>query len=343
MKKIKFGFCIPIFANPGMLFFRTPAYEKLNWDSIKETTLLSEDLGYDSLFVADHLFLGKDGEIFECISTMTALGTITNKMTIIPIHLCNNFRHPGILAKTLATMSHIFNGRIELFYDYGWRETEFNTYGIDFEINETQRIVKMAEGIEIIKGLFNNDFFTFKGKFYSLNNAVCNPKPVRNIPIWMGEINNKIMVKEIVKHADVFNSMPCTVESFKEKCNIIHKECDIQGRNFSDISLSVEVQLLIRTTNDEIDRELEKYRKLKKLNNSYDTDILEQLNSTNTVKIDYNSDEVLKKEFIIGTPEEVNKIFNSFIKIGVEHFMIWFMDYPDTTGMKLFSKEIMKR
>ena len=63
MKKIKFGFCLPILANPGMASFRKPAYEKLDWNSIKETVLLCDRLNYDSIFIADHVFLGREGDI----------------------------------------------------------------------------------------------------------------------------------------------------------------------------------------------------------------------------------------------------------------------------------------
>src|SRR3990167_4322310 len=172
MEKIKFGFCIPLFANPGMLFFRTPAYKNLDYKSIQEKTLLCEKLGYDSLFVADHLFLGKDGAIWECTSLMSALLAITKKMEVIPIHLCNNFRAPSVVAKTLATMSHISNGRVTLFYDYGWRKAEFEQYGIDFGATDDERIEKMAEGLEIIKGMLEKERFSFSGKYYTIREAI---------------------------------------------------------------------------------------------------------------------------------------------------------------------------
>ena len=64
-RSVQFGFCVPIFANPGMSFFRTPCYERLDWKATKNAVLECERLGYDSLFVADHVFLGRDGAIFE--------------------------------------------------------------------------------------------------------------------------------------------------------------------------------------------------------------------------------------------------------------------------------------
>lgn len=337
---INFGFCIPLFANPGMLFFRTPAYKQLDWESIKEKTILCEDLGYDSVFVADHLFLGKDGEIWECMSLMSALMALTKKIEVIPIHLCNNFRYPSVVAKTLATMSHISNGRVTLFYDYGWRKAEFDQYGINFGKNDDERIDQMAEGIEIIKGMLEQDNYSFCGKYYKLEKTICNPKPVKKIPIWMGEANNPRMVESIVKFADVFNSMPCSAETFKNKCTILQKECQKQNRNFKEIGLSLETQILIRETDKEIDRELDYYRGLIKFNNSRDDDILAQLKATSDGQTDFNSPKSLKKEFIIGTPEQISQQLREFVDLGVNHFMLWFMDYPNDAGITLFSKEI---
>ena len=83
---------------------------------------------------------------------MSALAAVTKKISIIPIHLCNNFRVPSVTAKSLATLSHIADGRIELFYDYGWRKAEFDAYGVEFGGSEEERIERMGEGIEVIKG-----------------------------------------------------------------------------------------------------------------------------------------------------------------------------------------------
>jgi len=339
--KIKFGFCIPIFANPGMAFFRTPAYTKLDWDSLRETVLSCERLGYDSIFVADHLFLGQDGEIWECMTLMSALAAITSKVHIIPIHLCNNFRIPSVVAKMLATLSHISNGRVELFYDYGWRKAEFDAYGIDFCSTDKDRVQQMEEGLIIIKGMLNEGVFSYKGEYYTVKDAVCSPRPVKKLPIWMGEANNSEMVCNIVKHADIFNSMPCSIDGFQKKLNVIKAECERQGRNFSEMGLSLETQVLIREKEEEVDRMFEVFNELKKCNNSYDADILEQLKKTNTSFDGYDLRKNIEEEFMIGTPQNIKQKLDKFVEMGVSHFMLWFMDYPDRHGIKLFAETVM--
>mgnify|MGYP001600797208 CR=1 FL=1 len=340
---MKFGFCVPIFANPGMAFFRTPFYKKLDWVSIKDSVLLCEKLGYDSLFVADHLFLGRNGDIWEGMTIMTALAAITQRMRIIPIHLCNNFRHPGLVAKAVSTISHIANGRFELFYDYGWRKAEFDQYGIDFGGSDEERINMMTEGLEVIIGLLSRERFSYDGRYYRLKDAVCSPKPAKEVPIWMGEANNPAMVTSIVKYADIFNSMPCSVKGFQKKLEIIRNECDKQERDFSEIKLSLETQVLIRDTEREVDQFFKKLEQLKKYNNSYDGDILDQLKATNPALESYNSRQKLEDEFLIGTPTAIMKKLDAFIEEGASHFMLWFMDFPDQQGIKLFAKRVLAR
>ena len=272
---------------------------------------------------------------------MSALAAITSNVEVAPIHLCNNFRNPAIVAKTLATLSHISGGRLILFYDYGWRKAEFDAYGIPFGLNDDERIDQMEEGITVIKGMLKEEKYSFNGKYYSVHEAICNPKPVKKIPVWMGEANNPQMVSAIVKHADVFNSMPCSIEGFQEKIDIINKECKQQGRDFSKMVLSLETQVLIRETDEEIDKIFENFEELESLNNSYDQDILDQLKATNPALGSYKSKKNFEEEFLIGTPEKIIEKINLFIDKGVSHFMLWFMDYPDQKGIKLFNDKII--
>jgi alkanesulfonate monooxygenase SsuD/methylene tetrahydromethanopterin reductase-like flavin-dependent oxidoreductase (luciferase family) len=341
MADIKFGFCVPIFANPGMAFFRTPAYKKLDWESIKESVLLCDNLGYDSVFVADHVFLGRDGDIWECLTLMSALAAITSKVDIIPIHLCNNFRSPSMVAKALATLSHVSCGRLQLFYDYGWRKAEFEAYGIPFRKSDEERIRQMGEGLSIIKGMLEEESFSFNGSYYSVKNAICNPKPVRKIPIWMGEANNAEMISSIVSQADVFNSMPCSLAGFEAKKSLIQAECERQGREFSQLGLSLETQILIRESDEEIEEVFESFKLLKELNNSFDQDILAQMKATNPNLDGYNSRKDFEEEFLIGTPATIKEKLSLFVDKGVSHFMLWFMDYPDQKGIKLFAEKLL--
>lgn len=339
-KKIKYSICVPIFANPGMLSFRTPNYKKINYNDLKKLVLKCDNKKVDSIFIADHSFLGNKGDIYECTTLMSAFASITKKINIGSIHLANNFRHPAITAKTFSTLSHISNGRVILFYDYAWRKNEFSQTGITFE-KKNLRTKKMIEGLSIIKKSFKDEKINFNGKFYKIKNFICNPKPLKKIPIWLGEADNELMIKEIAKNADVFNSMPCSLDIYKKKINLIKEECIKIKRNFNTLGKSLETQILIGRNDKDLRNKIKKISKKKIFNNSYDNDLISRLKELNKTQIDYNSLETLKNEFFIGTISEIKEKIKAHRKVGIDHFMFWLMDFPDNYTLdKLIQKII---
>ncbi len=341
---IQFGFCVPIFANPGMTFFRTPCFEQLDWPVVRDAVLECEALGYDSLFVADHVFLGRDGAIFEGWTLLSALAGMTKRVRLAPIHLCDSFRNPALTAKMIATLDVVSNGRVILFYDYGWRRAEFDAYGFPFESSDDARAAKMSEGLEIIKGMLTYERFSFAGRYYTVRDTLCEPKPLQRPlpPIWMGEANNPVMVRAIARYADVFNSMPASVTGFKQKLQIVEQACREQGRDFATIGRSLETQILICGTDAEIDACFQRMEQLRPAQRS-DQDILAQLKATNPALETYGSRAHLEQEFLIGTPEMIVQRVREYTALGVSHFMLWFMDFPSMDGIRLFARDVMPR
>ena len=214
-RSIEFGFCVPIFANPGMAFFRTPCYERLDWPTTRDAVLECEVLGYDSLFVADHLFLGREGAIYEGWTLLSALAGLTRRMKLAPIHLCDSFRNPALAAKMIATLDIVSEGRFILFYDYGWRRAEFDAYGFAFEQSDDARAAKLVEGLEIIQGMLTEPRFSYTGRYYRVEEAVCEPPPVQRPmpPLWMGEANNAVMVPVTTPRILAISVVFCTSKS----------------------------------------------------------------------------------------------------------------------------------
>jgi len=339
---IAFGFCVPIFANPGMTFFRTPCYERLDWPTTRDAVLECERLGYDSLFVADHVFLGRDGAIFEGWTLLAALAGMTQRIRLAPIHLCDSFRNPALTAKMVATLDVISNGRFILFYDYGWRRAEFESYGFDFETSDDERAAKMVEGLAVITGMLTHERFSFAGRFYTVKDTLCAPQPVQRPlpPIWMGEANNAVMLRAIATHADVFNSMPASVQGLATKLDALERACRDVGRDVSSIGRSLETQILICASDAEIEACFEKMERLRPRERS-DEDILAQLKATNPALDSYGARRDLEQEFLIGTPDVITRRLREYTALGVTHFMLWFMDYPSLDGVRLFAREVM--
>ncbi len=120
----------------------------------------------------------------------------------------------------------------------------------------------------------------------------------------MGETNNKVMVRAIAKHADVFNSMPASVEGFRKKLDVVGEACSAIGRDFGSLGLSLETQILVCRKDSEIDACFERMEKLRPRERS-DEDILAQMKATNPALESYGSRKDLEKEFLIGTPDVI--------------------------------------
>ena len=105
MNSIQFGYCLPIFAYPGARFFRTPNYAQLDPRRTIALGRLADELGYDSLWVADHLMLGHDNAIMEGWTTLAALAGATQHTKLGMIHQGHFFRHPALHAKMLEVLA----------------------------------------------------------------------------------------------------------------------------------------------------------------------------------------------------------------------------------------------
>ena len=322
---MKISVCLPTFANPGRIHFRTPNLSYLTWDNIIQLAKYAEANSMYGLFVPDHLVLGQNGEIYECMVTLAALATATNKVKLFPIHLCDAFRNPRYCMKQILTINEISKGRMGLFYDYGWREKEFDLYRYEFKSTET-RIEDMVESLELFKQVISPQSETDLEQKRQLGMDF---KYSNNIPIWLGEANEALMVDAIVKHADCFNSMPCSPASLKIKINTVKNACIKNQRDISSLDLSLETQLLIRPTKDSLNKTIKTIKANIVNNNSQEDDIISQLKVVDPL---FNEDSldtrVTTGPYMFGTPDQIKDKLNLYRELGITSIMVWPVDYP---------------
>ena len=126
-------------------------------------------------------FLNDKSENLNCIEAWTLLAALASKITRIhlgPMVSCNSYRYPAVLAKIAATVDMISNGRLFFGIGAGWKEIEYEAYGIPFpSLNE--RMDRMEEAIQIIRLLWTKPKTSFKGKYYKIKDAFSAPKPVQ--------------------------------------------------------------------------------------------------------------------------------------------------------------------
>lgn len=335
---IRFGFCLPIFAWPGARLFRTPSYSQLDTATTMRLGKLAEDLGYHSLWVADHLMLGTDEAILEGWTTLAALAGMTQRAQLGLIHYNNAFRHPALTAKMVATLDQISGGRVIHFVDYGNQPREFLAFGLHENNTMEDRIAQMREGLELTLQMWASDKpVYFDGKYYQAAGAVCEPKPVQkpHPPIWMGEAHAD-MLDATARYAQAWNTTPVSIAELRKRLAALRAVCEHTNRNFDEIEKSLEIQVLVAPGHDVLRRKLRVALAL--THEQPDTSVEAYVTGTSDVL-----PELMREGWLAGTPEDVVERVRAYIREGITHFLLWFVDAPDDDGLRLFAERVMPR
>ena len=337
MHPIQFGFCVPIFAYPGKGFFRTPNFPELDTQTVMRVSQQADQLGYDSLWIADHMMLGKDNAILEGWTVTAALAGSTSRARLGLIHQSHFLKHPSLVAKMTATLDQISNGRFIYFVDGGNSAHEYKAYGLEWYDEPEERIIRMLDGLELTQQLWtSSEPVTYDGAYYHAINAVNTPHPIQkpHPPIWFGEAH-PLTLQATAKLGQGWNSVPVPRAELQRRLTALKEECDKIGRSYDEIEKSLEIQILIANDLSGLRQRLQHMLELAPDGQDAEADVIAFVDGTSD-----DIPESLSKTSIIGTPDSVAHQITQYIELGITHFLFWFMDAPDDTGMKLFIEQI---
>ena len=134
-----------------------------------------EDFGYWSVAISDHF---TRGWVMEPVVAMMAAADATSTLRILPLVLGNDYRHPALLHKSLATVDVLSGGRVEIGIGAGWMDSDYDAVNIPFDPPGV-RIDRLAESVDVIKGLFGPEPLYYEGKHYQIRDLDGLPKPVQ--------------------------------------------------------------------------------------------------------------------------------------------------------------------
>jgi alkanesulfonate monooxygenase SsuD/methylene tetrahydromethanopterin reductase-like flavin-dependent oxidoreductase (luciferase family) len=332
-REAAFGFCLPVFANPGHALFRTPAWSELEPAAAVEAAVEAESLGYDSLWVADHLMHGHDGGILEGWTTLAYLAGRTSRAKLGSIHFAQAFRPPQIAAKQAASLDALSGGRLLFFYDFGYVEAEAEAYGLALPPAE-ERTGQIDEGLDLIDRLWRADApLDFAGRYFRTRGAVCRPKPLARPPIWLGEARDDAWCDVVARRADGWNSAPASPARLAEKIERVHAACRRAGRDPAAIELSLEIQALVAPSEAAARATLREIAALPPSPRGRPSAALDRLDDAPLGE--------LFPDWLIGSPEMVREQVDRYREMGVSHFMLWFADFPSRRGMRLFAESFL--
>lgn len=339
MPGIKFGYCLPIFAAPGAGLFRTPAYAHLDPQATLALGVLADSLGYDSLWVADHLMLGQDDAILEGWTTLSALAGATRSAKLGIIHQANLLRNPAIAAKAAATLDQLSGGRLIHFPDFGNNRREHLAYGAPWPDDTDARIAQFLEALELTVALWTAAApLDHDGPHYRTAGAVCRPQPAQrpHPPIWLGEAH-PTMLDATARLAQGWNTTPVSLDELGQRLDALRSACARNGRPFDDIEKTLEIQILIAPDRDALRDRLRLIVALTP-DTAPDPDL--------AAFISGDADDLpqtIQETWLAGTPDQIAARIDAYVAAGISHFMLWFVDAPGDAGLRLFASEVMER
>jgi alkanesulfonate monooxygenase SsuD/methylene tetrahydromethanopterin reductase-like flavin-dependent oxidoreductase (luciferase family) len=223
---------------------------KRTWDEAKANSLEFEAMGYDSLWVCDHLYGPQSPQIpiLEAWSLIAAVAAVTQKVEIGTLVTPAGMRNSAQLGKVIATVDNIAGGRIIPGLGAGWMPREFTDFGMPF-LNTGQRLGQLRETVELLKRMWTEPSVTYDGKYVKATNLVCEPKPVRVPPLLIGGSGEKVTMKIAAQHADIWNHQAARQSELPRKIEVLKERCAEVGRDPSSITISQ--QCLVTIAPDE--------------------------------------------------------------------------------------------
>ncbi|HEU0245210.1 MAG TPA: LLM class flavin-dependent oxidoreductase [Candidatus Limnocylindrales bacterium] len=181
------------------------------WSQVLDEFQAADALGFDTAWLVDHL-VDTDGPpehpCLEAWTLLAALAASTSRIRLGVLVTSNTFRHPSILLKEAVTVDHVSGGRLILGLGTGWHEEEHRRYGLPLQ-PPPERVDRFAEAVEIAVRLQEEPRLTYHGRFYDLEDAVFEPRPVQSphIPLLIAAHRPR-MLRLAARWADQWDTFP---------------------------------------------------------------------------------------------------------------------------------------
>ncbi len=275
----------------------------------------ADRLAYDSLWVYDHFHTVPVPSLeatFECWTLMAALAAETQRIRLGQMVTCNAYRPPSLLAKLSANVDVISQGRLDFGIGGGWYEHEYLAYGYPFP-PVGERLRQMEEAIQVITAMWTQDHARFQGRYYHVDGAINEPKPVQKPrpPIWIGGSGETVTLRIVAQRGDASN-FGGPVEEVQRLIQVLQGHCRTVGRNYDELTRSTSIEPLI---------------------------IAETENEANALA---DRAGLSLSDTIGGTPERCIERIRAYERVGINYLICYFQDVArDLAPLRLFAEQVI--
>ncbi|MGH2345477.1 MAG: TIGR03560 family F420-dependent LLM class oxidoreductase [Chloroflexota bacterium] len=294
--------------------------QTVTWEELRRWTLKAEALGFDSVWLADHFIRGRGPShpVLEMWSGLAALAACTSTIRLGSLVASVTHRNPGITAVSAATIDQISGGRFIMGLGAGWSVQEHRAYGIPLPPPAT-RLAMLAEAIQICRLLWTGDVVSFPGKYFQLEDAACEIKPVQDpLPILVGAMGEQIALRLVARHADIWNVVSTDLETLARKQDLLNRYCEEEGRDPATLGRSLEVPIAVGTDPAILQRRIERVIR----GRGYPA-------------------ETAGDRFICGSPEQCIEKIQRYIAMGFDEFMLITLEPFDDDELECFAEYVL--
>ena len=283
---------------------------------------LADTLGFDPFFLGDHPAYAP-----EVWLHLGALAVQTSRVRLGSVVLCAGYRPPVLTARLVADLDNLSGGRALLGLGHGWNATEFAQLGLPFP-PVPERQAAMAESIEILRGVWGPEPFSYRGHYHSTEREQISPPPVQRPapPLILAGAGERTALRLVARYADACNFGPGhatglvrTSDEVRRKNGVLDRYCREVGRDPHSVLRTHFTSWLMLAPTEAAARA--------KLDHYYPEGINEEQQFSR----------------VVGTPTQVAVYYQSLVDAGMEYFVVQTLDAADTETIELLAREVMPR
>lgn len=337
---MRYGFWMPVFG--GWLRNVPDEGMEASWNYVKRLTRRAEQIGYDLTLIAElnlNDIKGVEQPALDAWSTAAALAAVTEKLELM-VAVRPNFHQPALFAKAAANIDRISGGRLALNVVSSWWADEAQQYGLQFDQHD-DRYARTTEWLQVVDGLWTKDRFSFEGRYYKTDDAICAPKPVSKPTIYAGGESEaaKTMIASLcdayVMHGDPPEAIAPKIADMKARR---------EKAGGKPMAFGMAAYAIVRDSEAEAKRELERITTVRELPAGY-ANFDQWLSGTQLereLKIqEYAVSNRGLRPNLVGTPEQLKERIAEYEAAGLDLLLLQMS--PQAEEMERFAAQVIGR
>ena len=263
---------------------------------------------FSSFWVSDHLMTEEPFRM-DVWTELTWIAARYPAQLLGTIVLANSYRHPPLMAKMAVSLQAFSRNRLILGYGAGWHAAEYRAYGYEFP-RASVRIAQMVEGLQIMRAMWSASPASFKGTYYTIENAYCEPRPDPPPLVMIGGDGEQRTLRAVAEHADWWNSVYRPLPVLRHKLSVLDQHCRDTGRDPATVRRTLTRVVFLANSRAEAERWA-------------------------GARLDAENPP------FAGEPEALVDHLRELAELGFDLFQMVFAGFPATTDMRLFVDRVL--